>query len=110
MLDTPPPVPPSGTPPAPNLVDLVNVLADRIDPIIKVISTTMEHRQKVQDSEIRFQTHMSLTAISLVTLIVGIAAFLTYHGKIEGSAFTFLLGLIVGYVLTFVRDQIQGGD
>jgi hypothetical protein len=53
---------------------------------------------------------MAWAAICVVAVIVGVAAFLTYHGKIDGSTFTFLLGLIVGYVLTFVRDQITGPE
>jgi hypothetical protein len=42
---------------------------------------------------------MSWIALSLVALIVGVAAFLTYRGKIDGSTFTFLWELIIGYVL-----------
>jgi len=51
---------------------------------------------------------MSLFAVLLVAFIVLVAGLLTWKGKIDGSTFTFLLGLIVGYVLTFVRDQITG--
>jgi hypothetical protein len=115
--DMPPPAPapplappPGGPLPQPNLIDLIKVLADKIDPIIKVITTTLDHRQKEQESEIKFQIHMSWTGVSVIFLIVLVSAFLTYKGKIDGSTFTFLLGLIVGYMLTFVRDQIKGGE
>jgi hypothetical protein len=101
------PVPPE---PSPNLVDLINVLADRMDAIIKVYQTTMAHRQTTQVNEDRFQMKMSWLALSMVAFIVVVAAFLTYRGKIDGSTFTFLPGLIVGYLLTFVRDQITGPD
>lgn len=47
-----------------------------------------------------FQKHMAWIALTVVVVIVGIAAVLTYKGKIDGSTFTFLLGLIVGHVLT----------
>ena len=91
-----------------SLAHLINVLADNVDPLLNVLKTTMENSQKTQEREISFQKYMSGVAIGLVIVIVGVAAFLTYHGKIDGSTFTFLLGLIVGYVLTFVRDQITG--
>lgn len=83
----------------------LNAIADRMDAIIGIYKTTMAHRQTAQASEDRF----SWLAVSMVAFIVLVAAFLTYRGKIDGSTFTFLLGLIVGYLLTFVRDQITGG-
>ncbi len=96
--------------PQPNLIDLITILAEKADPIVKLLTTTMEGYQKGKEREVRFQTRMAWAAISVVVVIVGVAALLTYHGKIDGSTFTFLLGLIVGYVLTFVRDQITGPE
>jgi len=96
--------------PQPNLVDLITILAEKADPILKLLTTTMDGYQKGKEREGRFRTRMAWAAISVVVVIVGVAAFLTYHGKIDGSTFTFLLGLIVGYVLTFVRDQITGPE
>jgi len=103
---TQPPDPHQG----PTLVDIVNVIADRAKPIIDLITTTMQERQKGITEELRFQARMAWVAISVVIVVVGVAAFLTLRGKIDGATFTFLLGLIVGYVLTFVRDQITGPE
>lgn len=97
---------PSGAQPGPTLIDIINVLAEKADPIVKLLSATMDRYQKGQEREVRFQTHMAWVAVSVVFAIIGVAALLTYVGKIDGSTFTFLLGLIVGYVLTFIRDQI----
>lgn len=105
-----PSVPKQPPGPQPNLVDLITILAEKADPIVKLLTTTMEGYQKGKEREVRFQTRMAWAAISVVVVIVGVAALLTYHGKIDGSTFTFLLGLIVGYVLTFVRDQITGPE
>ena len=104
------PTEPNKTPapqPQPNLVDIINALAEKADPIVKLIAAAVDRYQKGKEREAQLQKHMSLVAISVVFLTVGVAGFLTYVGKIEGSTFTFLLGLIVGYVLTFVRDQIK---
>jgi hypothetical protein len=94
--------------PQPTLIDLVNVVAEKADPIVKLLSTTFDSYQKGKEREAKIQMHMAWVAVSVVVLIVAVSGFLTYHGKIDGSTFTFLLGLIVGYVLTFVRDQITG--
>lgn len=111
IVPTPQPVAkPLSPPQTPSLIDLVNVLADRADPIVNLIQTTVTSYQHGKEREIGFQKHMSLVALAVVVFIVGIAAFLTYRGKIDGSTFTFLLGLIVGYVLTFVRDQVTGKE
>jgi hypothetical protein len=108
MAEPTEPTQPSGPKPGPTIIDIINVIAEKVDPIVKLVSTTMDKYQKGQELEIQFQTRMACIAIFLVVVIVGVAAFLTYRGKIDGSTFTFLLGLIVGYVLTFVRDQITG--
>jgi hypothetical protein len=97
---------PTGGQPKPSLIDLINVIAERVDPIIKLVSTMADRYQKGQEREVRFQTRMSLVAVFVVVLIIGVAGWLTYIGKVDGSTFTFLLGVIVGYVLTFIRDQI----
>ncbi len=101
---------PSGFQSGPTIIDIINVLAEKADPIVKLLSATMDRYQKGQDREVRFQTHMAWVAISVVFFIIGVAGFLTYVGKIDGSTFTFLLGLIVGYVLTFIRDQITSPE
>lgn len=96
--------------PGPSLIDLINVIADRANSIITLITGTMDKYQAGQKEEIRYELHMAWAALSLVFFIVGVAAFLTYKGKIDGSTFTFLLGLVVGYVLTFIRNQISGPE
>lgn len=55
----------------------------------------------------KFRFRMSLMAVIMVSIIVICASVLTYLNKIDGSTFTFLLGLIVGYVLTYIRDSIE---
>jgi len=107
---TSPPKPPSGPPQQVNLIDIINVLADKADPVVKLLTAGVTSYQKGQEREISFQKHMAWVALSVVVIIVGVAGLLTYKGKIEGSTFTFLLGLIVGYVLTFVRDQVRTSD
>ncbi len=121
MIEPPPSTQPSGpqpelaaskqpSGPQPNLIDLIKILAEKADPIIKLLETTIDRYQKGKEREVRLKKHMSWVALSVVIFIVGVAAVLTYRGKIDGSTFTFLLGLIVGYVLTFVRDQITGPE
>ena len=88
----------------------MTVIAEKADPIVKLLSTSISGYQQSKEREVKHQRYMALVAISVVVLIVGASSFLTYRGKIDGSTFTFLLGLIVGYVLTFVRDQITGPE
>lgn len=104
------PLGPAQPPPRPalSIIDLVNAIADRAKPLLDLITSTMQERQKGITEELRFQIRMAWVAVTVVIVIVGVAAYLTFRGKIDGSTFTFLLGLIVGYVLTFVRDQIRG--
>lgn len=92
------------------LVQIINVISERIDTVVKLISTITEKHIQVKETEARFSVRMAWLAVAIVALIVIVSGLLTYLGKIDGSTLTFLLGLIVGYVLTFVRDSIALPD
>lgn len=97
-----------GTQPVPpTIVDIINTIADRVDPLLRIVTTMGERMLKSQETEAHFRTRMAWVAVGIVTLIVAVAGGLTYVGKVDGSTFGFLLGLIVGYVLTFIRDAIK---
>lgn len=100
---------PSGTTPNP-IIDLITVLAEKADPLVKLVTAAVEKYQKGEERKARFQIHMAWVAVLVVLSIIAVASFLTYVGKIDGSTFTFLLGLIVGYVLTFIRDSIKSPE
>ncbi len=61
---------------------------------------------KAEDARARHRVTMTRVGVPAVFLVVAAAGLLTYLDKVDGSAFTFLLGLVVGYVLSFVRDAI----
>jgi uncharacterized membrane protein YfcA len=95
--------PSTGEPP---LLLIVDRLADRAEPLIEMIQAVGERYAESRTTRVWFRIGMTITAAVTVLILVGIAAFLTYHDKIEGSTFGFLLGLIIGYMLTFIRDAI----
>jgi hypothetical protein len=90
----------------PSLVDIINAIAERAEPIIKLVTTFYERSLKAQEASARFSTGMAIVAAFIITLIVVVSGFLTYSGKLDGASFTFLLGLVVGYLLNFLRDAI----
>jgi len=96
----------SGLGAKPNALDTVNAILDRVQPLIELINTVAERSLKAREAEGRFKMRMAWIVAGLVALIVGVAATLTYFAKMDGSTFGFLLGLVVGYVLTFIRDAI----
>lgn len=91
----------------PTIIDVINIIVEKVDPVLRIITTTAERMLKSKEAEVRFRLRMAWVAVIVVTLIVVTAGILTYTGKVDGSTFGFLLGLIVGYVLTFIRDAIQ---
>jgi uncharacterized membrane protein len=102
---TMPPHPPAPQQP-PNLVDVINALAEKADPIVKLLTAAIDKYQRGQERKDRFRTLMVCIVVLVTFAVVGIAGFLTYRGKIDGGTFSFLLGLIVGSLLTFIRDQV----
>ena len=86
--------------------NFIKLISEHSEPLISLIRESSEKWLQFKKSNVGFNIKMSFFAIAVVFLIVGISGWLTYLGKIDGSTFTFLLGLIVGYVLTFIRDSI----
>ena len=88
------------------LLLLVDKIADRAEPLIDVVQSIANQYKDSRKDRVDFRLSMTYAAIGLVLFIVLTAAVLTYLDKLDGSTFGFLLGLIIGYLLTFVRDAI----
>ena len=92
---------------SPTVVDVINVFCDRVGPVLEYIKTLFEQYTRREQLLARGRFKMTWVAFFIVALIVIVAGVLTYVDKIDGSTFTFLLGLVVGYTLTFVREAIN---
>lgn len=80
---------------------LISELADKW---LKIKESEFEFNKKMVESELEFNKKMVNTVVIIVVVIIISASVLTFTNKIEGSTFTFLLGLILGYMLTFVKE------
>lgn len=89
------------------LVDIINVVGDRAEAITKLITTVYERRLAQFDAQSKLARHLSVMAAAIILVIVGSAAGLTYVGKMDGSSFGLLLGVVVGYLLNFIRDALK---
>lgn len=89
-----------------NEKNLIDLLAEHEKPISNLINLIADKFLRHQERETKFSFRMSGLLAGIVIFIVSIASILTYYNKIDGSTFTFLLGLIVGYVLTFFTGLI----
>lgn len=89
------------------IIEVIDVIADRIDPLLQLLKAFFEQSAKRQQAVATLQVKMTWIVLIIVIMIVGVSGALTYLDKIDGSTFTFLLGLVVGYVLTFIRDTIR---
>ncbi|ASV29001.1 hypothetical protein [Maribacter cobaltidurans] len=85
----------------------INLLSENAENMISLIKETAENWLAIKKTSLGFSLKMAIFAFLIVGLIVGSAAWLTFSGKIDGSTFTFLLGLIVGYALTFLQNLIN---
>ncbi len=82
----------------------VQFLSENFDKLTSLIEDITNRRLQFKKTSFKFSTTMSLIALIIVLIIVGSAGWLTYLEKIDGSTFTFLLGLVVGYALTFIQS------
>jgi uncharacterized membrane protein len=102
-------------PNSPSLDVIIEAIAKNVEPIrlliseladkwLKIKESEFEFNKKMVESELTFNKKMVDTVVIIVVIIIISASVLTYTDKIEGSTFTFLLGLILGYMLTFVKE------
>jgi len=93
--------------------DIIETLAENEKPIsnlIDKVNATIENIAnqffKHNEQKTKFSIRMAIILTFIVSLIVVVTSILTFLGKLTGEALTFLLGLIVGYMLTFIREAI----
>lgn len=92
------------------VIDIIDAMADRIDPLLQLLTAFFEQSLTRHKAAASYEIRMAWIVLAIVVIIVGVAGMLTYLERIDGATFTFLLGLIVGYVLTFIRDTIRCTD
>lgn len=90
-----------------SLTDLLMTLGNHGAELLALFGGLWERHIRAKEAESEYSVRMTVIAAGMVVFVVATAAALTYVDKIDGSTFTFLLGLIVGYVLTFIRDAIK---
>ncbi len=92
-----------------NITEIIEAIAERVDPIIKLLTVWTERAGTAEETRAKYTNRMAWVAVFVVSFVITVAGILTGLEKIDGSTFTFLLGLVVGYVLTFVRESIGAG-
>ena len=85
-------------------------LSNLIDSVNKTIENVSTQFLRHKKSDIKFSLRMAFILTFIISLIVIVTSILTFYGKLDGAALTFLLGLIVGYMLTFIREAIYPSE
>jgi hypothetical protein len=81
----------------------VSKLIDKLNQTIdNVANKFFQH----EEQKSKFSMKMTRMLVFVMSFIVIVAGILTYLNKIDGSTFTFLLGLIVGYALTYFTGAL----
>ena len=92
--------------PCKNTNNIIDIISKNAGPLTELIKNFADKWIDIKETESKFSMRMSILAVFVVSFIVAVAAILTYFNKIEGATFTFLLGMVVGYMLTFIREAI----
>jgi hypothetical protein len=90
-----------------DLAEVIDTLADRSKELLQLVGGVMGEQRLRRAGEGRFRLWMAIVTGVFLLVIVGTVAGLTYAGKVDGSSFTFLLGVVVGAMLALMRDMIM---
>ena len=83
------------------------VLLTKADNLTKIIQELGGKWIQSKKTDVRFKVYLGFFALGFVIIIVGSMLYLTVIGRVDGSTFAFLMGTIVGYVLTYLQDNIS---
>lgn len=72
----------------------------------RLIDTVFERWGVMKKEGLQHQWRMILVVGGLFTIVLIASSILTYVGTLQGSAYTLLLGTLIGYLLTFLEDYI----
>lgn len=93
-----------------NLLDLIDKVAEKVDPVVQLIQTIAQKHQEGAKARAKFKIQLVWVAVVVIGLILIGATFMTYAEKMAGSTYGFLLGTIVGYALTLVTELINPSE
>jgi len=79
------------------------MLIDKLVPVAERYLTAKMEKLEAP----KFKWSYIVVCILLVILLVG-SMILAYYGKISSENFAFLMGTVVGYLMTFMKDVIIG--
>lgn len=72
----------------------------------KLISTIFDRWSQMNQNGFKHQQRMIFVVGGLFTVVLLAASSLAFVGTLQGSAYTLLLGTMIGYLLTFLEDYI----
>lgn len=83
----------------------VGILIDKVAPLIEKYYTTK--LEKIEAPKFRWS---AIIFGIILAGIIGGSMFLVYEGKMGADNFTFLAGVVVGYMMTFIKDLTLGSE
>jgi hypothetical protein len=89
-----------------NLYSLISKNAGIIAPLLEKY---MSGRKTMGIVDYIFHLILTVLVVGVISLIVWVSFTLTEKKVIDGSTFTFLLGLLVGYLLTYMKNFFDTG-
>jgi len=96
--------------PPPSNTDWIPILINSVVPLVKEYVDLQKSKfdYKVKRDERASQHNRKLTYSLLIFLgaIIGISSLLTFYGKVSGDALLFMIGVIVGYIITMIQGLI----
>jgi uncharacterized membrane protein len=96
--------------PQPSNTDWIPILINSVVPLVKEYVDFQKSKfdYKVKRDERASQHNRKLIFSMLLFLggVIGISSLLTFYGKISGDALLFMIGIIVGYIITMIQGLI----
>ena len=92
----------------PTLVLVAHELLQNADKVEKLVRAFGEQSAKTQKHETLKTLLVAGMFFTFMAIIVASAALLVYSGQMDGNAFSFLIAVVVGSMITFVGSAVFG--
>lgn len=90
--------------------DFIEAISRNADSLIKLITNLSERYIAIKEGQFKFHINLGIFVFSTIGLMIILSGILVYFNKLNGESFTFLLGLISGYMISIMKISMAAKE
>jgi uncharacterized membrane protein len=85
---------------------LINSIAPLAKEYVDLQKSKFDYKVKRDERASHHNRKLIFSLLLFLSVIIGISSLLTFYGKVSGDALLFMIGVIVGYIITMIQGLV----